>query len=274
MNIRRTLAAVLLGALATALTPVAADATTHTAAKRRISYCPASWSAHRGENWPTPNSSDSVNAVQDAIDDTSVGSLESDVWVTSDGKGLMQHSNDLAESTPYTGLVSSRTLADIQANVTMDDGSVPQSLPQFLAQVVSAGKHAILHDKSSSLNAYIDAAMRAAGAHPYVRVMVASISEVNYFVGKGWYTEYTPPNRAPTSAEITTAKSAGITAVLIVDTSRNATPSTTIQPWITANVYTDYVTYSAAQDGIIDNYKFNRLLSGDLAASRSVSGCP
>lgn len=249
-----------------------ATGTTSAGATAATTYCP-SFGAHRGEGWPTVNTGDGVNAIQAAIDDTGAAFVESDVWATQDGLGVMQHSDNLKESTDSAGRVADFTLESIQTTVHMNDGTTPESLPQFLTQVVAAHKHAILHDKAASLDAYIDAQMRATHARTYVRVMVASVAEAKWFHDKGWIVEYTPPARMPTSSEITKAKAAGVTSVLIVDTSRKATPANRFQPWIAAHIETDYVTYSAAQDGIVTRYKLGRVLSGDLAQSRLITKC-
>ena len=61
--------------------------------------------------------------------------------------------------------------------------------------------------------------------------------------------------------------------VLIIDTSRNATSASWIQPYISAGVATDYVTYSAAQDAQIPQFKFSRVLSGDILMSKHIAHC-
>lgn len=264
---RRCAAVVAL--LAVGLSVLAAPAG---AAQRRTIACPQ-FGAHRGEGWPAATTGDSRVAVQAAIDDPGATFLESDVWATSDGLGLMQHSNSLPESTDGLGLVSDHTLDEIQTTMHMHDGTAPESLPEFLAQVVGAHKHAVLHDKSASLDSYVDAQMRAAHAHPYVRVMVATIREARWFHDRGWIVEYTPPARAPRAGEVAAAKAAGVSSVLIVDTSRKATPGNRFTPWIAARVQTDYVTYSAAQDATATHYAITRLMSGDLAQSRAVEAC-
>jgi hypothetical protein len=78
-------------------------------------------------------------------------------------------------------------------------------------------------------------------------------------------------HRSPT--EVVAAKAAGAAAVLIVDTSRKATPGNRLQPWIDAHVYTDYVTYSQAQDDTAGQYAISRLMSGDVVQSRAAEGC-
>lgn len=267
---RRIAAAVAL--LAVALSVLAGPAGAASARRRTIA-CPQ-FGAHRGEGWPAATTGDSRLAVQAAIDDAGASFLESDVWATSDGLGLMQHSNSLPESTDGAGLVSGHTLDEIQTTMRMHDGTVPESLPEFLAQVVGAHKHAVLHDKSPGrLDGYVDAQMRAAHAHAYVRVMVATISAAQWFHERGWIVEYTPPARAPRAGEVAAAKAAGVSSVLIVDTSRKATPANRFAPWIAAHVQTDYVTYSAAQDETARQYAIARLMSGDLAQSRAVEGC-
>ena len=269
---KRTIALVLVTAgLAVAVwhPPIAS------AAKRRataVTYCPANgFIAHRGEDWPGINSSDSSLAVQAGIDDPGAAGVESDVWATSDGLGVMQHSNSLAESTPTSGLVSDRTLDDLQDNVPMDDMTQIQSLRQYLHQMVANRKHGILHVKDASLDGYVDSQLTAAGAHSYIRPMAVTFAEAQFFVDHGWITELALSGIA-TATRVAQAKAMGI-SILVVDDSRNVTPSSWIQPYIDAGVSTDYVTYSAAQDGLISQYKFARVLSGDIAVSRQISGC-
>ena len=237
------------------------------------SYCPVHFVAHRGEGWPRPNTQDSSDAIRAAIEDPDAYGVESDVWATSDGRGLMQHADELSVSTDGKGKVSGHTLAYIQTHFTMNDGTKPESMSGYLQQVVAARQHAILHVKSSSLDALVNRALTTAHAHRYVRPMATSLSQAEYFVGRGWHTELLVHGPA-TAAQVAAIRAARVTAVLVVDPSGTTTPGNWIQPYIAAGVSTDYVTYSAVQNKLITKYALNRVLSPNIAVTAAEAHCP
>jgi hypothetical protein len=239
-------------------------------AQTRLYPCPQV-GAHRGERWPSPYTQDSRLAIGAALADPAADFVESDVWPTKDGKGLMQHSNHLSEATNATGLVSHRTFADIRAHVRMHDGSVPESLTEYLRQVVTSKKHAILHYKGHGYSQVVAAAMRRTGARAYVRIMVASPAQVVSFKHTlpGYFFELA----AATGAYAAQAKALGV-RVMIVPASVVTAPSSWIKPYIHAGVPVDYVTYRHAQDVQARQWPFRRVLTAHIASTRTVLGCP
>jgi hypothetical protein len=226
--------------------------------------------AHRGLVTPT-TTQDSRLAVAAALADPAVDFVESDVWPTLDGQGVMQHDNNLTVSTTSTGYIGTRTLADIRANVRMDDGSTPQTVTEYLTMVVASGKHAILHYKGHGYAAAIAAAMRATGARDFVRIMVGSPAQVAGFraVLPGYFYQL----GVATGAYAAQAKALGV-RVMVIPYAVTVAPDTWIQPYLDAGVPVDYVTYSPAQTVQAGEWPFGRVLTSDVAGTRAALGCP
>jgi Glycerophosphoryl diester phosphodiesterase family len=239
-----------------------AQATTHR-------YPQPQWYAHRGANWPDPNTQDSRLAIAAALADPDTQGVESDLRATKDGKGIMQHDADLSVATTCTGLVQDRTLADIRASCRMKDGSIPETLREYLDQVVASGKHAYLHYRVPGMSALVAQEMVAAGAKSLVRIMVSTPSQVTAFrkVLPGYYYEI----GTTAGRYVTEAKALGV-RVMVVPANGKVAPASWIQPYVSAGVRVDFVTYNAAQDAQIAQWPFGRVLTRDVAASRAASG--
>jgi hypothetical protein len=235
------------------------------------------YGAHRGEGWPSPHTQDSSLAIAQAIADPEAWFVESDVWRTAkDGLGLMQHDNDLSVASDCAGLISTRKRADILAHCRMDDGSVPQTVEQYVHVTTSAQKHAILHVKtySSTFYTYLKGVLRAEpNARAYVRVMLPSPATVKAMLTMlpDWYFEYVVSGPASASTvSATRALGSHVRVMLAPASLTGAMPSSWITPW-RGVMPLDMCTYNHDQDVQSHASYFQRVLTRNIPATKAAA---
>ena len=232
--------------------------------------------AHRGEQWPGTYTEDSRLAIQAAINDPDATFVEDDIWLTSDGQGFMLHDATLDRVTNCTGPINAHPLAWLQANCRFDDGSVPMSAVEYAQMMVAAHKHGWIHVKSTT-NVSSDEVVRVMNAVPgsksYLRLMVRSLNQVTYLRAHMSGAYYEVATGAPTTAiSVAKVKAAGVRIMVVPAAYTGAAPTSIITPWFGHGLHVDYVTYNHEQDVQAGQYPFERVLSGNIPATKTTLG--
>jgi glycerophosphoryl diester phosphodiesterase len=266
---RITQLALLIVGLAAILLPLAAVQPADAAIT-----CPA-FVAHRGEVTPT-TTEDGQPAEALGIQDPRYVAVEDDAWPTADGRFLMIHNSTVDATTDGTGAVSTHTLAWWQANIRVDDGSVPMSLPQYLALFshYKAG-HGYLHVKTAKDLPELAAELNAAKVQHYVRVMAGSAATLNriHQLAPAYALELVASAGGNSKAAhyAAVAKTSGQRRVVLA--SPHLVWSTaTIQTMFDAGLTVEYVTFGADQDAQARQWPFARVFTYNVADLRTSYG--
>ena len=239
------------------------------------STTPQLYGAHRGERWPNPYTQNSTLAINAAINDSNVWFIESDVRATNDNLGIMQHDADLTISTNCTGMVSDYSRAYLLSQCRMNDGSVPQTVEDYVTSIVSAHKHAILHVKiyTAAFRSYLIKVLQSVpGARLLIRIGLQSAAQINLWkaeIGSDWYYEFIYTNEPPADAgTISNQLGTNVRTMLAPYALSGAMPSTWLTPFKDYSRL-DICTYNYDQDVQSHNTIFKRVLSNDIAATKA-----
>lgn len=266
------LAAVACVVLGSSVVPVQASGAA--AAVRAATTCPG-FVAHRGEITPPDNfTEDGLFAERLGINDPSYVAVEDDAWPTSDGKFLMMHDSTVDATSDSTGPISGHTLAYWQATIHLKDGSVPMSLPEYLAlfSTYQLG-HGYLHVKSRTALTEMAHELNVAGVQKYVRVMASTAFRLKtlHSLAPAYLLEYGVSTAidSDTANQISIAKTYGQKRILLAKP--DWTPTVTaLNAVFAAGLTVDWTTYGPSQDTVATQWNFARVLTFDVAHLRAL----
>lgn len=265
----------ILPAMATAGVAIAMILSNAEAANAVATTCPG-FVAHRGEITPPQNyTEDGLLAETLGINDPRYAAVEDDAWPTLDGKGfLMMHDSTVDRATNGSGRISDHSLTYWQSHIRMNDGSVPMSLPQYLAlfSQYQAG-HGYLHVRSDTALSEMARELNAAAVEGYVAVVANTVTRlktihslaptypVAYITGSSIDTD--------TSHQISIAKTYGQKRIVLAKPSWSPS-STALKALFAAGLTVEWTTYSAGQDTIATRWDFSRVLTYDVEHLRAL----
>jgi glycerophosphoryl diester phosphodiesterase len=142
--------------------------------------------AHRGQ--PDPSAAENALSSFTATVAAGVPFLEIDIATTRDGALVLMHDDSLDRTTTGSGLVSDRTLAEVQAaKLRREDGTVlDERVPRFqdvLAWGRRAGAYFELDFKKTTDPAAVLDAVRAAGMEDRVLVVTYTLADARKVQG-------------------------------------------------------------------------------------------
>lgn len=236
-----------------------------------VGPCPL-FGAHRGTEWPTPYTEDSRGAMQAAAADPGVYHRENDVYVTSDGVGVMNHDATWDRTMEKEAVViRDHTLAWTLANIRLEDGSVPLTVQEYINSIAQTRKPSYIHIKVDAAVPDVARRLRAAQVQKWTRVIAQSPTILRHFhrLASGYHMAYVVPgSRAPQ------VSLAGEFAGRVLVWGDSPYPVTNVRAYIDAGMQVEMV---ANNDEMIEfSRKFNppRVLTANVARAREIYGCP
>jgi glycerophosphoryl diester phosphodiesterase len=264
----------ILLALAAAGVAIAMSGGNANAAVRAATVCPG-FVAHRGEITPPQNyTSDGILAETLGIRDPRYVAVEDDAWPTSDGKFLMMHDSTVDAASNGTGPIAGHTLAYWQAHIHLNDGSVPMSLPQYLA-LFSKYKlgHGYLHVRSATALTEMAHELNVAAVQKYVRVMAGTSWRLKtlHSLAPTYLLEYVTGSSVDTDTvhQISVAKTYGQKRILLAAPNWKPTVAG-LTALFAAGLTVEWTSYGPSQDTVATQWNFSRVLTYDVAHLRAL----